>query len=67
MTYTTHGDVTFLDNVVPLVRRWDGPLSMAVYTPGTDYDHAIESIAYLRQCTDRVTISVAICSRTASL
>lgn len=53
VTYTTHGDVTFLDNVVPLVRRWDGPLSMAVYTPGTDYDHAIESIAYLRQCTDR--------------
>ena len=52
VTYTTHGDVTFLDNLVPLAKRWDGPLSMAVYTPGSDYDAAMHSIAYLRQCTE---------------
>ena len=52
VTYTTHGDVTFLDNLIPLAKRWDGPLSMAVYTPGTDYDVAVRSIAYLRQCTE---------------
>lgn len=52
ITYTTHGDVTFLDNVVPLAKRWDGPLSMAVYTPGADYEAAIKSIAYLRQCSE---------------
>jgi len=51
VTYTTHGDVTFLDNLVPLAQRWDGPLSMAVYAPGSDYEMAIRSIAYLRQCT----------------
>lgn len=51
ITYTTHGDITFLDNIVPLARRWDGPLSVAVYTPGTDYEAAIKSMAYLRQCT----------------
>lgn len=52
VTYTTHGDVTFLDNIIPLAQRWDGPLSVTVYTPGSDYDLAIRSIAYLRQCTD---------------
>jgi hypothetical protein len=51
ITYTTHGDITFLDNIVPLTRRWDGPLSVAVYTPGSDYEAAIRSMAYLRQCT----------------
>lgn len=51
ITYTTHGDITFLDNIVPLTRRWDGPLSVAVYTPGSDYESAIRSMAYLRQCT----------------
>ena len=52
ITYTTHGDVSFLDNIVPLARRWDGPLSVAVYTPGSDYEVAVQSIAYLRQCTE---------------
>ena len=52
VTYTTHGDVSFLDNIVPLARRWDGPLSVAVYTPGSDYEVAVQSIAYLRQCTE---------------
>jgi len=52
VTYTTHGDVTFLDNLIPLTQRWDGPLSMTVYSPGTDYEIAMRSIAYLRQCTD---------------
>ncbi|KAI9563367.1 hypothetical protein GHT06_010828 [Daphnia sinensis] len=51
ITYTTHGDITFLDNIVPLTKRWDGPLSVAVYTPGSDYEAAIRSMAYLRQCT----------------
>jgi len=51
VTYTTHGDVTFLDNLIPLAKRWDGPLSMTVYSPGTDYEIAVRSIAYLRQCT----------------
>ena len=50
VTYTTHGDVSFLDNIIPLAERWDGPLSVAIYTPGTDYEVAIRSIAYLRQC-----------------
>lgn len=52
VTYTTHGDVTFLDNIIPLATRWDGPLSVTVYTPGSDYELAIRSIAYLRQCTE---------------
>lgn len=52
VTYTTHGDVSFLDNIIPLARRWDGPLSVAVYTPGSDYEVAVQSIAYLRQCTE---------------
>lgn len=36
ITYTTHGDHTFLGNLVPLLRRWQGPLSIAVYAPGKE-------------------------------
>lgn len=48
VTYTTHCDHTFLDNVVPLVKRWQGPISVALYTPGSDYDDALKAISYYR-------------------
>ncbi|XP_039289553.1 beta-1,4-glucuronyltransferase 1-like [Nilaparvata lugens] len=50
ITYTTHTEYTFLDNVEPVVERWRGPVSVAVYAPGTDFNQTLDSIRYLRQC-----------------
>lgn len=51
ITVTTLADFTFLDNVVPLVERWQGPISIAIHAPGSDFQSTIESIGYLRDCT----------------
>ncbi|XP_015839702.2 beta-1,4-glucuronyltransferase 1 [Tribolium castaneum] len=50
VTITTQGDFTFLENLPILVERWKGPISVALYAPGTDFKHTIDSIRYLRRC-----------------
>ncbi|XP_022223998.2 beta-1,4-glucuronyltransferase 1 [Drosophila obscura] len=50
VTYTTHADYRYLDNLVPLLERWRSPLSLAMYAPGTDWEPTIESILWLLQC-----------------
>jgi len=50
VTYTTHADYTFLDNLVPLLERWQGPVSLAMHAPGTDFPPALEAIRYARDC-----------------
>ncbi|XP_035908995.1 beta-1,4-glucuronyltransferase 1 [Anopheles stephensi] len=50
ITYTTHADYTFLDNLVPLLERWNAPVSLALHAPGTDFVPTINSIKYLRDC-----------------
>ena len=51
ITYTTHGDFTFLDNLEPLLERWQGPISVAIYSPGSDLDETIDAILYFRDCS----------------
>ncbi|KAH8421167.1 hypothetical protein KR009_006992 [Drosophila setifemur] len=50
ITYTTHADYTFLDNLVPLLERWNAPLSIAMHAPGSDFQPTLDSIRYLRDC-----------------
>ncbi|XP_064097760.1 beta-1,4-glucuronyltransferase 1-like isoform X2 [Macrobrachium nipponense] len=50
VTYTTHADFTFLDNLVPLVERWRGPVSAAVFAPGGDFNTTLRTVAFLRTC-----------------
>lgn len=50
VTYTTHADYRYLDNVVPLLERWRAPLSLAIYAPGEDFEPTLRSILYLLQC-----------------
>ncbi|KAH8389513.1 hypothetical protein KR200_008071 [Drosophila serrata] len=50
VTYTTHADYRYLDNVVPLLKRWRSPLSLAIYAPGEDFEPTLRSILYLLQC-----------------
>ncbi|ENN82025.1 hypothetical protein YQE_01600, partial [Dendroctonus ponderosae] len=48
--YSSNCSITFLDNVIPLVDRWDGPISIALYAPGYDFYTTLDAIAYLRNC-----------------
>ncbi|KAJ8952955.1 hypothetical protein NQ318_006572 [Aromia moschata] len=50
ITLTSPGDYRFLDNIVPLVDRWQGPISVALYAPGYDFFTTLQCIAYLRTC-----------------
>ncbi|XP_023290426.1 beta-1,4-glucuronyltransferase 1 isoform X2 [Orussus abietinus] len=50
VTYTTHADYTFLDNLEPLLERWRAPVSIAIHAPGTDFQASIDVISYLRTC-----------------
>jgi len=50
ITYTTHTEIFYLHNLEPLLRRWQGPVSVAIFTPGSDYMAAVEAIQYYRQC-----------------
>lgn len=52
VTYTTHGDYTFLDNLLPLINRFMAPISIALYAPGADFQNTVDSIFYLRNCLD---------------
>jgi len=51
VTYSTHSDYTYLDNLEPLLERWMGPVSIALYSPGTDFKESIRRIMYLRECS----------------
>lgn len=53
ITYTTHSDFTFLDNLLPLLDRWRGPVSLALWSPGEYFNATINSIFFLRNCLDR--------------
>ena len=48
ITYTTYGDHTYLDNLPMLISRWRGPISLALFTPGKDYQEAIKVVNYYR-------------------
>lgn len=39
-----------LDELIPLAERWSGPLSVAIFTPGGDFQLARQFIHYLNQC-----------------
>lgn len=50
VTFTAPADYTFLDNLPTLMQRWQGPVSIALYAPGDDFEVTLKSIAYLRHC-----------------
>lgn len=52
ITLTTQGSYEFLRHSVPLCKRWDGPISIAVYAPGDDFPIALQIIHFYRRCRD---------------
>lgn len=50
VTYSTQGTFEFLNHVENLCQRWDGPLSVAVYAPGDDFQLCLRLIYFMRTC-----------------
>ncbi|XP_076363357.1 beta-1,4-glucuronyltransferase 1-like [Tachypleus tridentatus] len=50
VTLTTQATTGFEYHVEELCRRWQGPVSVAIYAPGDDLKFALENIEYLRRC-----------------
>jgi len=52
VTYTTQASYEFLHHAEQLCKRFDGPISIAVYAPSTEFQIAVNLIYYLRKCTN---------------
>lgn len=48
VTYCTHITPSFQCNILEIVRRWDGPVSIAAYVP--DYDATLSLLLFQRMC-----------------
>ena len=51
VTYITQATCDFLHHSVQVCRRFDGPISLAVYSPGSEFLLTVKLIFFLRQCT----------------
>ena len=50
ITYVSQGEYQYLDNIWPVLQRWQGPISIAVFAPGSDFTQVVNSIQYYRNC-----------------
>lgn len=62
LTLTTQATIEFLYHTLELCKRWDGPISLAVYVPGNEFQVATTLIKYMRQCLP-VPLSACIRNR----
>ncbi|XP_058453587.1 beta-1,4-glucuronyltransferase 1-like isoform X1 [Malaya genurostris] len=53
ITYTTHGDHRYLENIIPLLERWRAPISVAMYAPGIEFDIVVAKLRFLMFCHQR--------------
>ncbi|RWS06097.1 N-acetyllactosaminide beta-1:3-N-acetylglucosaminyltransferase-like protein [Dinothrombium tinctorium] len=52
ITLCTQATIEFLDHVEELCDRWKGPISAAVYAPGSDFMASINVVYFLRKCRE---------------
>ncbi len=50
ITLTTQCTRGYMKDLINLARNWDGFISVAVFSPGYDYDASLREIASLRHC-----------------
>lgn len=50
ITLTTQATTDFIYHTLELCRRWDGPISIAVFSPGPELIVSTTLIKYMRQC-----------------
>ena len=48
VTFSTQGDADYLEVLEPLLERWRGPVSMAMFAPGDEFERTLEAIFYFR-------------------
>ncbi|RWS07749.1 N-acetyllactosaminide beta-1:3-N-acetylglucosaminyltransferase-like protein [Dinothrombium tinctorium] len=53
VTLSTQGTFEFLNHVEELCDRWKGPISLAIYAPGSDFMVSTNVVYYLRKCRDK--------------
>ena len=56
ITFASHGEYRFLDNLGPVLERWRGPLSMTIFAPGEDFRDALEQVHYYRKCSQHADL-----------
>ncbi|XP_068087206.1 beta-1,4-glucuronyltransferase 1 [Anabrus simplex] len=67
ITYCTHATPEFLYHIVEIVRRWDGPVSVAVYAPGTDAGLSLSTLYHMCHCLPEMAhVSVHLIFPTAN-
>lgn len=50
LTLTTQATTEFMYHTLELCKRWDGPISIAVFCPGPEMSIAITLIKFMREC-----------------
>lgn len=50
ITLTTQATIEFMYHSLELCKRWDGPISIAIFCPGQEMLVAISLIQFIRQC-----------------
>ncbi|KAH8403038.1 hypothetical protein KR222_003489 [Zaprionus bogoriensis] len=50
ITYTTYGDYTSLGNLETVAKRWQAPISFALFTTEADLYDTLDAIQYVRNC-----------------
>ena len=53
ITLTTHGTYSYMKNLYPLLKRWQGPVSIAVFAPGHDHSQTINTIMFFFNCLEK--------------
>lgn len=59
VTIVTQTSSNHLENLIVLSRKWNGPISVSVFTHKTDAEFAILSIVYLRTCYPSIANKVS--------
>ncbi|ESO83002.1 hypothetical protein LOTGIDRAFT_169833 [Lottia gigantea] len=60
ITIVTQCSSNHLHNLVELTERWEGPVSVTVFTYDTDIEFTMKSLAYYHVCNKRIHRSVTI-------
>ncbi|XP_014670632.1 PREDICTED: beta-1,4-glucuronyltransferase 1-like [Priapulus caudatus] len=58
VTLATHGGVRQLWRLLALVDAWDGPITVAVYAPASDFYSAYSAVLGLRDCSRKLRYKV---------
>ena len=59
LSIVTQCSSNHMDYLVPLTRRWDGPISVSIFTFDSDISNALYNIAYYHLCNEQIRRSTS--------